>query len=217
MTRFEKVSQILKRSIAAGVMISIGAVAKLCCSNQIVGNFLFSIGLFFICVSKELLFTGRIGYINNKNRSEYPLIWTGNLIGCVISMILIRTAKPELISAASTIMDAKVETDIVSLSTLALFCGVLMFLAVDNFNSASSGTLKALGIVIAVMAFLMSGFEHSIANMAYSVLYISNFNDIIQCLKVVIISTIFNAAGSITMKGLLRSNQMIVENVRGEE
>ena len=40
---------IMKKSIAAGVMISIGVTVKLCCSSQIIGALLFSIGLFFIC------------------------------------------------------------------------------------------------------------------------------------------------------------------------
>ena len=42
-------TEILKKSIAAGIMIGIGATVKLCCDNQILGALLFSIGLFFIC------------------------------------------------------------------------------------------------------------------------------------------------------------------------
>ncbi|MDD6022211.1 MAG: formate/nitrite transporter family protein [Oscillospiraceae bacterium] len=203
--RYSKVKHILKKSIAAGVMIGIGAVAKLCCSNQIVGSFLFSIGLFFICNSKMFLFTGKIGYINKTNWSEYPLIWLGNFIGCVISMALIRLSKPEIKDAVSDIMSVKIQKDIASLSILALFCGVLMFLAVDNYNSTFSDNSKLFGVIIVVMVFLLSGFEHSIANMAYSVLYVSNIDDAIQCLRVVAISTIFNALGSITIRNLLKT------------
>ena len=174
-------------------MISIGVTVKLCCSNQIIGALLFSIGLFFICYLDMSLFTGKIGYINKKNWTEYPLIWIGNFVGCAISMILIR------------LLNAKIHMDIIPLSILSLFCGVLMYLAVNNYKTSNSDNSKLFGIIIAVVVFLLSGFEHSIANMAYSVLYISNMNDFMECLRVIMISTVFNAIGSVTIRKLLKT------------
>lgn len=196
---------IMKKSIAAGSMISIGVTVKLCCSNQIIGALLFSIGLFFICYLDMSLFTGKIGYINKKNWTEYPLIWIGNFVGCAISMILIRLSKPEITDTVNNVLNAKIHMDIIPLSILSLFCGVLMYLAVNNYKTSNSDNSKLFGIIIAVVVFLLSGFEHSIANMAYSVLYISNMNDFIECLRVIMISTVFNAIGSVTIRKLLKT------------
>ena len=199
------ITEILKKSIAAGIMIGIGATVKLCCDNQILGALLFSIGLFFICNSNMLLFTGRIGYVNKKNWMEYPLIWFGNLLGCEISMGLIKLAKPELQERVTNIMETKLNMGIIPLAILSFFCGVLMFLAVNNFKLSTSENAKQYGIVFSVIVFLVSGYEHSIANMAYSILYISNINDCIECLRVIVISTVFNAIGSIIMRKLLKT------------
>ena len=95
--------------------------------------------------------------------------------------------------------------DIIPLSILSLFCGVLMYLAVNNYKTSNSDNSKLFGIIIAVVVFLLSGFEHSIANMAYSVLYISNMNDFMECLRVIMISTVFNAIGSVTIRKLLKT------------
>ena len=196
-------TEILKKSIAAGIMIGIGATVKLCCDNQILGALLFSIGLFFICNSNMLLFTGRIGYINKKNWTEYPLIWFGNLLGCEISMGLIKLAKPELQERVKHIMETKLNMGIIPLAILSFFCGVLMFLAVNNFKPSTSENAKQYGIIFSVIVFLISGYEHSIANMAYSILYISNGFDVLKCFHVITVSTLFNAIGSIFIKKLL--------------
>ena len=44
-----------------------------------------------------------------------------------------------------------------------MFCGVMMYLAIDNYNKAKNIVF----IIAPVMIFILSGFEHSIANMFY--------------------------------------------------
>ena len=194
---------ILKRSIAAGILISLGAVVKLRCENQLAGDVLFSIGLYFICSYGMYLFTGKIGYINKTNWAQYPVIWIGNLLGCIIAMLLIRVADPCYHTAVSTMMEVKLGQSIVTTAVLSFFCGVIMYLAVENSLRQQAHVSKIFGIVIGVTVFLISGFEHSIADMAYSVLYITTATDATECLIFVLCVSVFNALGAITMRWIL--------------
>ena len=53
----------LIKSIFAGVMIGIAGTVFLRVDNNIIGSFLFSIGLLVICMYGMNLYTGKIGYI----------------------------------------------------------------------------------------------------------------------------------------------------------
>lgn len=194
--------EIFKKSIAAGVMICIGAVIKISCDNEIIGSMLFAVGLFFCCSLDMCLFTGKIGYVNKSNKYDYPIIWLGNLIGCVVYAILIRIANPLIQEKSEKLMIHKYEMNIIQLSILAFFCGILMYLIVDNFKKSNIGTIKLFGIIIGVMTFILSGYEHSIANMAYSALYVSDINSMLNCLTIILICTFFNSLGSISIKYL---------------
>ena len=50
---------------------------------------------------------------------------------------------------------------------MAVFCGMLMFIAVDIFKNQTGSTICTVGVFIPVMVFILSGFEHVIANMYY--------------------------------------------------
>ena len=56
----------LKKSVVAGLMIGIGCTVFLNMDNSIVASFLFGLGLFTIINLELNLFTGKIGYICNK-------------------------------------------------------------------------------------------------------------------------------------------------------
>lgn len=176
---------------------------KLRCENQLAGAVLFSIGLYFICSYGMYLFTGKIGYINKTNWAQYPVIWIGNLLGCIIAMLLIRVADPSYHMAVSTMMEVKLGQSIVTTAVLSFFCGVIMYLAVENSLRQQAHVSKIFGVVIGVTVFLVSGFEHSIADMAYSVLYASTATDATECLIFVLCVSVFNALGAITMRWIL--------------
>jgi formate/nitrite transporter FocA (FNT family) len=50
---------------------------------------------------------------------------------------------------------------------LSVFCGILMFIAVDGFKNNPHETGKYLGIFLGVTVFILCGFEHCVANMYY--------------------------------------------------
>ena len=128
--------KILVRAILAGVMISIGGTIFLTCESKLLGAFLFSIGLYAICAFGLNLYTGKIGYvIDNKPKYliELGITLLGNLIGtvgCGYLLFLTRSGE-KLRTVASAICEVKLNDNLLSIFILAVFCGIIMYLAVD--------------------------------------------------------------------------------------
>ena len=163
--------KILVRAVLAGVMISIGGTIFLTCESKLLGAFLFSIGLYAICAFGLNLYTGKIGYvIDNKPKYLIELLVTliGNLIGtigCGYLLFLTRGGE-KLRSAASNICEVKLNDNLLSIFILAVFCGIIMYLAVDLFKRLTDFG-KYMGIFMGITVFILAGFEHCVANMYY--------------------------------------------------
>lgn len=162
---------ILLKGIYAGIMIGIGGTIYLSIANQIVGAILFAIGLLTICVYKMNLYTGMIGYIlENKLGYLKTLIFTllGNLLGTIITALLVLNTRIANISIrAREIVIIKISDNYLSIFILSVFCGILMYIAVNNFKKGEDSIIKYLSIFICVVVFILCGFEHCIANMYY--------------------------------------------------
>lgn len=157
----------LFNGIAAGFMIGIGAAVFLSCENKIVGAILFAVALTAICQLELMLFTGKIGYIVNAHTKADVLATVfcliGNAIGTCISGLLIGFCRPALPALAVAMTDTKLEQSLPAVLISAVFCGILMYTAVAIFKEKGSMA----GIIFCVPVFILSGFEHSIADMAY--------------------------------------------------
>lgn len=166
----ENVSSLLK-GIYAGIMIGIGGTIYLSIANQVVGAILFAIGLLTICVYKMNLYTGMIGYIlENKLGYLKTLTFTllGNLLGTIITALLILNTRIAKISIRAREMAIiKISDNYLSIFILSVFCGILMYIAVNNFKKGEDSIIKYLSIFICVVVFILCGFEHCIANMYY--------------------------------------------------
>lgn len=162
---------ILLKGIYAGIMIGIGGTIYLSIANQVVGAILFAIGLLTICVYKMNLYTGMIGYIlENKLGYLKTLIFTllGNLLGTIITALLILNTRITNISIRAREMAIiKISDNYLSIFILSVFCGILMYIAVNNFKKGEDSIIKYLSIFICVVVFILCGFEHCIANMYY--------------------------------------------------
>ena len=163
--------KILVRAILAGVMISIGGTIFLTCESKLLGAFLFSIGLYAICAFGLNLYTGKIGYvIDNKPKYLIELLITliGNLIGTIGSgyLLFLTRGGEKLRSTASAICDIKLNDNLLSIFILAIFCGIIMYLAVDLFKRLTDFG-KYMGIFMGITVFILAGFEHCVANMYY--------------------------------------------------
>ena len=156
----------LKQAIAAGVAIAVGAACLLSCENKFAGAFLFSVALFTICALRLSLYTGKVGYfLEPGTKPGIAAAWLGNLLGTVIAAILLRIALPNIAQAANGLISRKLSQSFPQTAILSVFCGIMMFAAVHNHNHNKSDIHRVTGIVLCVMAFIMCGFEHSIANM----------------------------------------------------
>lgn len=158
----------IKGGIAAGVCISIGCTAYLATDNKIVGAFLFTVGLFIICLFGLDLYTGKIGYALKGGGFVRPILaLIGNFVGVCVSIIIIYGALPDIIIQCNEVATMKLSQSAMSAASRAICCGTLMFVAVDNFKRQTDGILKSIGIVLCVPTFILCGFEHSIADMFY--------------------------------------------------
>ena len=73
--------ELIRKSSLAGLLISLAGMIYLNCENKIVGAFLFSIGLITVIILETNLFTGKIGYVNNKKKLLDALIILGVNLG----------------------------------------------------------------------------------------------------------------------------------------
>lgn len=163
--------RVLVKSFFAGMLISIGCVVYLMSSNKIVGSFLFSFGLFAILNMELNLYTGKIGYLLlNRNWNyikDLGITLVGNFIGTFFVAMLIKLTRLDIIGTVTDVTNIKLNDSYLSMLILAVFCGMLMFLGVDLYKSIESYIGKVISVVFAVMIFILSGFEHCIADMFY--------------------------------------------------
>ena len=165
----------LVNGVIAGMMIGIGGCVSLSCDNKYIGALLFSLGLFAIVQFGFGLYTGRVGYVPLR-KPVYLLecLWTiiGNALGTFIDAALLRLTRiaPAITEKALASVEVKLDDPPLSAFVLAVFCGILMFLAVDNarISREEGGHIeKTLGILFCVMVFILCGFNHCIADMFY--------------------------------------------------
>lgn len=162
-------------AVLAGVMISLGGAVYLSCTavdKAPLGACLFSLGLSVILIQGLLLFTGKTAYLFENKLSYIPYlltIWLGNLLGCMLMGLLIQIVKPNLAEKALSLCTTKLEQTPLQTIILAALCGILVYIAVDYFRSDDDKKAlpKYLLVFTCVPAFILCGFEHSIADMFY--------------------------------------------------
>lgn len=159
-------------SIIAGVLIAIGGAINLSCESKYLGALLFSVGLFFIVEGKYKLYTGAIGYaFDNKFRDNIDLIFIliGNFLGTFLIANLLKLTRvySSLKEKCEIMVSTKINDNWYSILLLSMMCGILIYLGVDNFKKSNNNFSKVLGIIFCVVVFIISGYEHCIANMFY--------------------------------------------------
>ena len=158
-------------SILAGIMIGIGGTVNLSCENKVVGASLFAVGLLTIVIFQFFLYTGKVGYAKGwRYIPALVIIWIGNFLGAGFCGIVLKFTKigPALIEKAMILCNNKLSDSPTSVFVLGLFCGLLMYIAVDGYKKRTTNETAQLVIIfVAVMVFILSGYEHCVANMYY--------------------------------------------------
>ena len=181
----------LIKGIFAGIMIGIGGTIYLSIDNKVIGSFLFSIGLLMICMYNMNLYTGKIGYVVVNKKSyliELLLTLIGNFIGTyLLALGMLNSRFSSISDKAKGICEMKFNDNLISILILSTLCGILMYIAVNNYKKHSTSIGKYMGIFMCVMVFILSGFEHSVANMYYfSVANMLSWNTLLYILIMVL-------------------------------
>ncbi len=166
-------------AVLAGFCIGLGGTVNLRLSgtfsgSNVVGALLFTIGLFAICTRGYNLFTGKACYIFD-NKPGYLIslliIWAGNLAGtCALAGIERLTALcggDGIDATATTLVEAKMDSSLLSLFLLGVLCNIFIYLAVNGYAKNPHEIGKYLSLFLGVSVFILAGTEHSVADMYY--------------------------------------------------
>ncbi|MDR1627892.1 MAG: formate/nitrite transporter family protein [Oscillospiraceae bacterium] len=180
--------------VLAGILVGIGGAICISCDNRYLGSIFFSIALLFICIRGYSLFTGKVGFIIDEFSAKklfnlfYCLL--GNITGAIISGTVIKFSFINLHQISLVSCTGKLEQSALQTFIRAAFCGILMYLAVVVYKENKS----KIGILFSVPVFILSGYEHSIANMFYFTLS-GIFST--QLILYILITVIGNTSGGI--------------------
>ncbi len=199
--------RVLLNSILAGLAISLGGWAYLCITQKmgtnILASFVFSFGLILICNFGFNLYTGKICYLFNNAEKKFGnrlldmgIILLGNLIGTLIFSLLLRVLSGNnlIYETLESITTTKLNYTWYETIVRAFFCGILVYTAVEGFRKIDSSIGKYIMLIMSIGIFIISGFEHSIANMFY---YFLNLNFTFNALISILLCVIGNSIGGL--------------------
>ena len=186
-------------AILAGISISIGGVANLCSGNKIAGALFFCLGLFMVLTLGFNLFTGKVCYIFEK-KINLLTIWLGNFAGAFLTGLVLRqTRLSAALANAEVVAATKGNDKLLSLFVLAIFCNILIYVAVEGFNKGKDPIEKYLSLIFGVSVFVLCGFEHCVADMFYfSYAWAWNWHNLLALL----IITLGNCVGALLIPSL---------------
>lgn len=184
------VLKIVMLGIMAGAFIALGAQSSSVAMHQIsnvgiartVAGVIFPIGLMMIVFIGGELFTGdcmlSMAYLDKKisllNMVKIlVVVFISNFLGaCAIAFLVSKSGQLDYSSGALgafTIKVAlgKVNIDFVTAMISGILCNILVCAAVLMAAAATDIASKVLAIFFPIFAFVVSGFEHCVANMYY--------------------------------------------------
>lgn len=166
-----RVKDVFIDSVYAGMCIALGGFASVGLQKPFNG-IIFSVGLVMIIFLGLQLFTGNV--LRAKEDFSWEMLWkfwglvyVGNFIGCFLSAwIVILSGFP--LEAAAAIATTKADLPFMEAFWRGIFCNVLVCIAAylgKSIQAPSAG--KILIIMLPVTLFVISGYEHSVADMFY--------------------------------------------------
>ena len=149
-------------------MIALGCILYINIGG-VVGAFCFAIGLMSVVMYKMRLFTGKAGLFIKKEIAGWDLfaIWFGNLGGVAV-IVLLANFLPnygDIVISCQKIMASREQVGYLGSILLGIPCGMLMYMAV---SISDWEPMRLFYICMCVVAFIMGGFYHCIADMFYT-------------------------------------------------
>lgn len=160
---YSKFISLYIKSLLAGMLIAISALAYALIPDSVVGSFIFSFGLCIIFKLELNLFTGKVGSLCKNNFKDILLILLFNFTGVLIIFLLTVPTNPSLFNSTRDISEIKLNKSIYLFLSDAILCGMIIELLVNVYSKTKNNLITILG----VMLFILSGFEHCIADMYF--------------------------------------------------
>jgi formate/nitrite transporter len=149
---------------------------------KLMGGVVFSVGLMLVVIAGAELFTGNnlifLSVLDRQVKAtrllrNWGIVYFANLAGSLLLVLLMywsglwKTGDGAVGAAAVKVADAKVNLGFLEAFARGILCNWLVCLAVWMAASARTVVGKIFAIFFPIMAFVASGFEHSIANMYF--------------------------------------------------
>lgn len=189
-----EIHKLILLAILAGAYIAFGGFASMMASynlisdpetfgiGKLVSGCVFPVGLMLVVLCGAELFTGNClmitGVLDKKIKisemvRNWVIVYIGNFIGALLIAVLINFSG--LLESSGGLLGAitvktalsKVNLDFVQAIILGIMCNWLVCLAVWMSSGAQSTVSKIFAIFFCIMVFVLSGFEHSVANMYF--------------------------------------------------
>ncbi|PLX34977.1 MAG: FdhC protein [Clostridiales bacterium] len=177
-------------AIIAGMFIGLGAHADIIAVQtlgetvdvgfaKLIGASVFPVGIILVVIAGAELFTGNcliaLSVINRDEKiiklvKNLIVVFIGNFIGAVALAYLLSNSGlygPDAAAKAVAIAEGKIALTPAEAVIRAIFCNVLVVMAVWMQAGAKDISGKILAMWFPVMLFVLSGFEHSIANLFF--------------------------------------------------
>ena len=178
-------------AIFAGMFIGLGAHADIIAVQtlgetvdvgfaKLIGASVFPVGIILVVIAGAELFTGNclisIAVMDKKTSigkmlRNWSVVYAGNFIGSVIlALLLVKSglyATEAMSEKALALASGKLSLTFYQALIRGIFCNVLVVLAVWMQAGAKDIPGKILAMWFPVMLFVLSGFEHSVANMYF--------------------------------------------------
>ncbi len=184
------ISKMLVLAIMAGMFIALGAVGANTASATItnaslaklIGAMVFPTGLTMVLIAGSELFTGNTLMVIPLLSKEITVgamlknwlfVFIGNLIGAIVIVLICAVGNQwgmfdgALAVTTIKVAVAKSSLDFSSAIALGIGCNLLVCVAIWISFAAKTVVGKVVGLYLPIMLFVLSGFEHNVANMYY--------------------------------------------------
>lgn len=143
------------------MLVGIGGTIYLTVDSKILGSALFALGLLGVMIFSCSLYTGKVGYLSTAGDCLVLLrMCLLNFVGAAAVGIAMSFF---IESSADAVVATKLESALPLVFIRSIFCGIMIYLAVELYKR----TEQLLLVVMPIMIFILCGFEHCVANAFY--------------------------------------------------
>ncbi len=173
-------------AILAGMYIALGYYGFLIVNNDLLstilgklfGAMVFPVGIVLVIITGCELFTGNclitLGYFAKRYKfasvlRNWLIVWVGNFVGALLFGAILYFSRSadnkQMIEMINKISLQKVNLTFLESLMRGILCNILVSLAVYLSFASKTVSGKIIASILPVFLFVLSGYEHSVANM----------------------------------------------------